>query len=465
MKNLIYSLVLLLLNVTAYTQITIKATISDMPGKPIFLASMKFEKLVMVDTAYSNSHGVVYFRLPKDYSRGLYKIMFRDKYSSELLERGLNIILYNEDSVIFSTTLDNLYGDLKIIKSTDNKIYYEFLFKYRNFIDNMGYLRNKLFYYLPGDSFHPRIANAFNNSQLELKAYCESYLKTYPKLFAAQIITSYQMPLMNGYENDSLRNITYQTRFWDFTDFNNELLVMNTDRIYSKIGEYYETFTNPYLSKDQQIRNYNRAVDSLLFKAMVNENAYGAILRRSVEIFESYKQEDVLAHIALWIEQNSCNATTEQEMQLRLARFKEFGIGKKFPALTFTDFFKGDQKHIYDMNNTYTLVIFWGSFCNHCTKMMPAILNIYNQYSQDYFEVVAISIDNDKDQYLSYIETLGLKKWINVCDLQGWSSTYAKLLGIKYTPDLFLLNREKTIISKPVDAVQISTFLEKNKTK
>ncbi|MCK5838547.1 MAG: hypothetical protein KAG99_01805 [Bacteroidales bacterium] len=63
--------------------------------------------------------------------------------------------------------------------------------------------------------------------------------------------------------------------------------------------------------------------------------------------------------------------------------------------------------------------------------------------------MVSISLDNNQEDHLKAIEE-GDYPWINCSDYKGWSSPAAVDYNIYATPTMFLLNKERNIITKPI---------------
>ncbi|MBL4708381.1 MAG: TlpA family protein disulfide reductase [Flavobacteriales bacterium] len=102
--------------------------------------------------------------------------------------------------------------------------------------------------------------------------------------------------------------------------------------------------------------------------------------------------------------------------------------------------------------NKFTLIQFWASgnvLCSeeNCYYYLPA----YNKYKDRGFEIYAISLDQDKEEWIRGIEENELS-WIHVSDLKGWESPICIECNISKVPTSFLLDHEGNVILEDVNA-------------
>ena len=75
----------------------------------------------------------------------------------------------------------------------------------------------------------------------------------------------------------------------------------------------------------------------------------------------------------------------------------------------------------------------------------------YEKYKDQGFEIYAISLDMDKNEWIESIEENKLP-WIHVSDLKGWESPICILCDITKIPTSFLLDQEGNVIAKDLNA-------------
>jgi thiol-disulfide isomerase/thioredoxin len=105
------------------------------------------------------------------------------------------------------------------------------------------------------------------------------------------------------------------------------------------------------------------------------------------------------------------------------------------------------------------LVDFWASWCGPCRKENPNVVRMYNKYHKKGFEILGVSLDEDKERWVAAIKKDGLV-WPHVSDLKGWQSEACRLYGIDAIPFTILLDKEGKIIAKSLRGAALEQKLE-----
>lgn len=88
--------------------------------------------------------------------------------------------------------------------------------------------------------------------------------------------------------------------------------------------------------------------------------------------------------------------------------FRPVAVGEPAPAFAAATL-QGDTLSLDDFSGSPTLVNIWATWCAPCRQEMPEIEELYREYRDEGFQVVAVSIDNRgaTDQILEFIEEMG----------------------------------------------------------
>jgi peroxiredoxin len=118
--------------------------------------------------------------------------------------------------------------------------------------------------------------------------------------------------------------------------------------------------------------------------------------------------------------------------------------GKVAPDFTLKDP-NGKKITLSSLRGNVVLVDFWASWCAPCRAENKHIIELYNKYHSKGFTVMAVSIDENKDQWVKAIENDKLP-WKHVSSLVGWQCPVAKLFGLQHlmtgVPYSVLLDKE-----------------------
>lgn len=153
---------------------------------------------------------------------------------------------------------------------------------------------------------------------------------------------------------------------------------------------------------------------------------------------------------------------------------KESFYGKKMAQLvksaegtavgaTATDFtlpdVNGKPVSLSSFKGKYVLLDFWASWCGPCRRENPNVVKAYNNYKSKGFDILSVSLDRDKADWLQAIKDDGLV-WTHVSDLKYWDSEPAKLYGVQAIPSNFLLDKEGKIIGKNLRGDELEAKLK-----
>lgn len=141
--------------------------------------------------------------------------------------------------------------------------------------------------------------------------------------------------------------------------------------------------------------------------------------------------------------------------EVERTRIKEIAEGETFRDLTLqTPEDKTVSLSDYVGKEKYVLIDFWASWCGPCRAESPNFVALYKEYKNKGFEIVGISLDNEKDKWVKGIADDGIT-WPQMSDLKGWNSEAAMKYKVKGIPFTVLLDKEGKVIATNLRGEQL----------
>ena len=146
------------------------------------------------------------------------------------------------------------------------------------------------------------------------------------------------------------------------------------------------------------------------------------------------------------------------QIESMIDRMEKVQVGSVAPDFTLPDV-DGNPVSLSSYRGKYVLVDFWAAWCPDCRKENPNIVAAWEKYHGKNFDVLGVSLDRNRDQWLAAIEKDGLK-WTQVSDLKYWSSDAAVLYCIRWIPMSFLIDPEGKIVAIGLEGEELHKKLE-----
>lgn len=190
--------------------------------------------------------------------------------------------------------------------------------------------------------------------------------------------------------------------------------------------------------------NITNPVGVMIFKLYFKQNT--AVVNKQLleQMPEKYKQDETIKAITLRVE-NALKTMIGQ-------RFTDFAMPSP----------DGSTMSLSDVagRGKVVLVDFWASWCGPCRAAMPSFIELYNKYKDKGFDVVGVSLDNNKEAWTAAIEKLGLP-WKQMSDLKGWNSDAARIYDVRAIPHTMLIDGSGNIVGRNMTAHEIDEQLQK----
>lgn len=140
---------------------------------------------------------------------------------------------------------------------------------------------------------------------------------------------------------------------------------------------------------------------------------------------------------------------------------KTLEVGKQLMDFSLTNN-KKELISTKDFRGKVLLIDFWASWCAPCRKQNPDLLKVYEEFKNNDFEIIGVSIDKDLDKWMSAVKKDGLV-WENVIDTRGQESEIlAKYGATNSVPQNFLIDKDGLILAKNISVIDLKKYLHIN---
>jgi peroxiredoxin len=428
----------------------VRIKIENIVPEKAVLYSLEGEKSTLIDSVSSSDKSDFNFSLTEKHA-GFYRLLFNENKHFDFI--------YDNEVVELETDANNILDSLKIIKSESNKIYYEFV-KLNKEYKTKSELLSLIIARYPGKDDY------FNSTKDKLIEIQEDYLyfvdvtaQENPNSFIGRYVRSAQLPVID-IEIPVEDQLTYlKTHALDNVNFYDDGLIYS-DVFTNKSIEYLTYYRNPQLPLGLLEQEFMKAIDSILSKANVNEIVYKHIVEYLLDGFRKFGFDNVINYIVenYVIKDDIClDESLSTALERRIQQARNFKIGNVVPDIVMQNEV-GKEIKLSSSSSDKILLVFYSTDCPHCTELLPELYKLYSEQKSKNFEVLAISLDENRNTWQEYIKTNGYN-WINVNDTSGWSSKAARDYYIYATPTMFFVDKVKRLITMPGDVGEIKKVL------
>ena len=184
--------------------------------------------------------------------------------------------------------------------------------------------------------------------------------------------------------------------------------------------------------------NYNYAFNN------INNEIGQEVFLKNAKLFSPEQKKEILAKASKEFKNREETKSIVDEVKA----FDAVAIGADFIDFTMKNP-EGETVSLSDYagKGKYVFIDFWASWCGPCINELPNIVEAYDKYKDKGFEVIGVSLDENKESWIKSIEDLNMT-WPQMSDLAGFETEAAKLYVVTGIPHTILLDKEGKILAK-----------------
>ena len=394
-----------------------------------------------VSNAELKEDGSFEFKLDSTNTKGMYRLVYavpQEDYNFDIIYNGkedIELTFNSETGVEFK-------------KSTENKL----LASYTN---SMSMVTQSIGNYFSQESKDSTALKAIFKTQRETQENFEKAAKDSRSLAFIEANKPYipkQIEDVKTYINN------LKTHYFDHVDFNNPIL-QSSNFLEERMLNYVFGMSSD--SKDE-LENYKENIDVVYSYMKDAPNEVQRIL-----LFDLWQQMSDLGFesIANYIAENYlldvAVSLNDQDLLHALILYKNISTGNVAPDfdIEIKEKDKFITKKLTELKAAENyIIVFWSSTCSHCLDEVPQLQTFVKSLEKDKVQVIAIGLEDEpyrwKDLTYSYPE------FIHVYGEGKWDNKIGDDYGVSSTPTYFILDKEKKIISKPIDFKALKDFYQ-----
>jgi len=418
------------------------------------------------DTTRIDKDGSFSFKGKEKLPGGIYLIIFPNK-------SWLEILIDKEQNITFESDTAKLVESMKVKGSEETDLFY----KYLRFIGQKQKAADPLkkrIVKINGDSLAASttkkdsiriLQEKVTAIEKDVEKYKEDFISSHPDYLLSAIFKAQKEPvipapptLANGKKDSTFSYRYYKDHYWDNIPPSDDRL-LRTPIFHMKLKQFFEKVIV------QDPDSINIESDRLIAKTQGNKETFKYIVWYMTTTYETHTimgMDAVFVHQvekyyqtkqAYWVD-----TVTNEKIVHRALTLKPLLLGKPAPNIIMQDTLDKNVP-LYDVKAKYTVLVFWDPDCGHCQKVVPKVREEYEKtLKAKGVKVYSVDIESNTEKWKKFIIDNKLD-WINVHD-KYIQYPLRQLYDIYSTPVIYLLDENKKIRAKRIDAEKLGGYID-----
>jgi thiol-disulfide isomerase/thioredoxin len=447
----------------------IKIQLSDYGKDTLFLGYQvgNQSSIYIRDTAIlDKSSGFFTFKGEEKLKPGVYLVAMPPDFYFQIL------INEQEQKFTLVTSVKQPYNKSTLKDSKDNDLF----FNYMHYLNDKSKLAEEAKILRSKDSIKATLI--LQNLDKEVKLYQQNLVaKNVGTMTAMLIKTAIEVdgPIFDHIKDKNERETAlynyYKQHWFDNFDMSNPAL-LSTPTLFKRIDYYIEKLTPQHpdsliKSLDTVFELMNPSKETFQFYFLHYYNHY---VQSKFVGFDAIHVHLAKKYIETGKTDSFISKNNREKIIDNANKLFPTLIGKKAPEITVylqDSVFDNNSQAIslYSVKAKYTVIFFYAPDCGHCKKQSPELVAFAKKAMDKKMDIkifttcTYLNVNSNKmPECVKYIQEKGFINFINTMD-PYLISRYSQLYNVERTPQLFVLDENKIIRSKGIDAAQLEEVI------
>lgn len=434
----------------------IRIQIDGYDQSELYIAYYMGDKQYIKDTVSRSTDGSFLYQGEETLPGGMYLIVMAP-------DNNFIQILIDEKNQRFSlrTNKENPTKGIKIEGSQDNLLFYNYL----AFLEEQRPKAEALSKEKEAETNDKKKAalddqlKAIND---EVLSYQRKLIANHPTTLSAAVVRANMPPDLPEYTGDDAdlkRWRWMQQHYFDQIDLT-DVRMLRTPFLFQRIDHYVQKLTI------QHPDTINQALDNILERLRPADESFRFYLIHFLNFYAQSKyvgMDAVYVHLvdkyyavgqAPWVEGEQLQKIIDNANTLR-----PLLIGRVAPDIRMQKR-DGSSVSLHEIQSKYTVLYFWRYDCGHCKESTPIMKEFYENFKDRGVSLFAVCTKT-RDEVAgcwTYVDENGVGDWLHAVDPYN-RSRYLSIYDMRTTPQIYVLDAEKRIVSKRIGAEQLSELM------
>ena len=436
----------------------IEVTVKGYEQEVLTLANNVLDKQYIVDTATVQEDGTFVFSsdtaaLPA----GIYLVVTAPD------NNYFQVLITEEDQEFSLETSIKELSKVKVKGHKDNKLFYEYLGFLTENNQLIGPLRDQLADSTLAATDKEQVQERIEKIDKRVREYQDKLVAEHPTTLSAAIIkvnAAAPPPEFSDIaDEDDRREAQFywlQEHYFDSVDLQDDRL-LRTPFLVERVNYYVDRL---HVQRPDSIA---AAIDKVLAKMDPESELFKYYV---VHFTNRAAQSNIVGMDAVYVhmvDNYYANGRAYWAEEDQLAKMKDNAhrirpllIGQPAPDLKMKSR-SGEDISLYEVDAKYTILYFWAYDCGHCKKSTPHMKAFYEKWKDRDVEIFSICTkQKELESCWEYIDDREIGDWMHATDRY---MRFFNKYDVRSTPSIFVLDRNKEIISKKLGAEQLDGLL------